>query len=122
MIETRPGTRQLHRPATAVEKRQRKALEGRLRNEYHHGISPVKERMTRIEQELAATRERIQEIEGMMADPTHYENPQNIVAVNREYMALRENVARLTTEWENLAAEADRIDLEYRRAQEDLPG
>ena len=122
MIETRPGTRQLHRPATAVEKRQRKALEGRLRNEYHRGISPVKERMTRIEQELAATRERIQEIEGMMADPTHYENPQNIVAVNREYMALREKVARLTTEWENLAAEADRIDLEYRRAQEDLPG
>ncbi|TET50831.1 MAG: ABC transporter ATP-binding protein [Dehalococcoidia bacterium] len=122
MIETRPGTGQLHRPATAVEKRQRKALEGRLRNEYHRGISPVKERMTRIEQELAATRERIQEIEGMMADPTHYENPQNIVAVNREYMALREKVARLTTEWENLAAEADRIDLEYRRAQEDLPG
>ena len=122
MIETRPGTRQLHRPPTAVEKRQRKALEGRLRNEYHRGISPVKERMTRIEQELAATRERIQEIEGMMADPTHYENPQNIVAVNREYMALREKVARLTTEWENLAAEADRIDLEYRRAQEELPG
>jgi len=122
MIETRPGTRQLHRPATAVEKRQRKALEGRLRNEYHRGISPVKERMTRIEQELAATRERIQEIEGMMADPTHYENPQNIVAVNREYMALREKVARLTTEWENLAAEADRINLEYRRAQEELPG
>ena len=122
MIETRPGTGQLHRPATAVEKRQRKALEGRLRNEYHRGISPVKERMTRIEQELAATRERIQEIEGMMADPTHYENPQNVVAVNREYMALREKVARLTTEWENLAAEADRIDLEYGRAQEDLPG
>ena len=122
MIETRPGTRQLHRPPTAVEKRQRKALEGRLRNEYHRGISPVKERMTRIEQELAATRERIQEIEGMMADPTHYENPQNIVAVNREYMALREKVARLTTEWENLAAEADRIDLEHRRAQGDLPG
>ena len=122
MIETRPGTGQLHRPATAVEKRQRKALEGRLRNEYHRGISPVKERMTRIEQELAATRERIQEIEGMMADPTHYENPQNVVAVNREYMALREKVARLTTEWENLAAEADRIDLEYRRAQGDLPG
>ena len=122
MIETRPGTGQLHRPATAVEKRQRKALEGRLRNEYHRGISPVKERMTRIEQELAATRERIQEIEGMMADATHYENPQNVVAVNREYMALREKVARLTTEWENLAAEADRIDLEYGRAQEDLPG
>ncbi len=122
MIENRPGTGQLHRPATAVEKRQRKALEGRLRNEYHRGISPVKERMTRIEQELAATRERIQEIEGMMADATHYENPQNVVAVNREYMALREKVARLTTEWENLAAEADRIDLEYGRAQEDLPG
>ena len=122
MIETRPGTGQLHRPATAMEKRQRKALEGRLRNEYHRAISPVKERIARIEQELAATRERIQEIEGMMADPTHYENPQNVVTVNREYMALRGKVARLTTEWEGLTAEADRIDLEHRRAQGDLPG
>jgi protein subunit release factor A len=69
---------------------------------------------------VAATRERIEEIEAMMADPAHYEDSQNVVAVNREYKALREKVARLTAEWEGLTAEAERINLEYRRAQEDL--
>ena len=120
MVETQPGTRQLHHPSTAVTKRQRKALEGRLRNEHYRDISPVKRRIAEIEQEVAASRERIEEIEATMADPAHYEDSRNVVAVNREYKALREKVARLTAEWEGLTAEAERINLEYRRAQEDL--
>jgi ATP-binding cassette subfamily F protein 3 len=117
-----PGTGQLHQPPTAVRKRRRKALEGRLRNEYYRTISPVRERITEIEQEVAASRKRIEEIEAMMADPTHYEDSRNVVAVNREYMTLREKVARLTTEWEGLTGEAERIDLEYRRTREELAG
>jgi hypothetical protein len=37
-------------------------------------------------------------------------------------MTLREKVARLTTEWEGLTGEAERIDLEYRRKREELAG
>jgi hypothetical protein len=56
----------------------------------------------------------------MIADPAHYKDSQNVVAVNREYMSLRERVAGLTAEWDGLTAEAERIKLEYRRAQEAL--
>jgi predicted nuclease with TOPRIM domain len=56
----------------------------------------------------------------MIADPAHYEDSQNVVAVNREYLALRERVAELTAEWDDLTAEAERIMREYHRAQEDL--
>jgi predicted nucleic acid-binding Zn-ribbon protein len=122
MIETQPDTGQLHQPPTAVRKRRRKALEGRLRNEYYRTISPVREHITEIEQEVAASRKRIEEIEAMMADPAHYEDSRNVVAVNREYTTLREKVARLTTEWEGLTGEAERIDLEYRRTREELAG
>ena len=65
-----------------MRKRERKALEGQLRNEHHRAISPVRERIKEIEQEIAANTGRIEEIESIMADPSHYEDSQNVVAVN----------------------------------------
>jgi hypothetical protein len=58
----------------------------------------------------------------MMADPSHYKDSRNVIAVNREYMTLRENVARLAAEWEGLVSEAERIDLDYRRRREESAG
>jgi ATP-binding cassette subfamily F protein 3 len=120
--ETRSHGRQPHGLSPAVQKRRRKALEARLRNEYYRVKSPINQRIAAIEQEMAVITERIKEIETIMVDPAHYEDSQNIVAVNREYAVLREKVARLTTEWDGLTAEAERLQLEYHRAQEDLAG
>ena len=79
-------------------------------------------RITEIEQEMAANTARIQEIEAIMSDPSHYQDSRNVVAVNREYMTLKEKVARLTAEWEGLMGDAERIDLDYRRRREELAG
>jgi ATP-binding cassette subfamily F protein 3 len=122
MMGTQPGIGQLRQPPMAVIKRQRKALEGQLRNEYYRAISPVRERITEIEKEVAASRKRIEEIEALMADPSHYKDSRNVIAVNGEYRTLKDEVARLTTEWEGLTDEAERIDLEYRRTREELAG
>jgi ATP-binding cassette subfamily F protein 3 len=103
-----------------VRKRQRKALEAELRNEYYRAISPVRARITGIEQQTAANTARIGEIEALMADPSHYKNSANVVAVNREYVTLKEEVVRLTAEWEGLMGHAERIDLDYRRRREEL--
>ena len=110
--EALSAVRQVQRLSSATEKRRRKALEGRLRNEHHRALSPVKERIAEIEQEVAVTTERINQLEAIMAAPAHYENSQNVVAVNREYSSLREKVADLTAEWEGLTAEAERLKLE----------
>jgi ATP-binding cassette subfamily F protein 3 len=115
-------TRQLPQLPTAVSKRQRKALEGRLRNEHYRAVSPVRERIKEIEQEIAANTERIGEIETIMADPSHYRDSQNVVAVNHEYVTLRETVAKLTSERESLTDEAERIDKDYYRKREELAG
>lgn len=122
MEENLSHGRQPHGLSPAVQKRRRKALEARLRNEYYRVISPINQRIAAIEQEVTVITERIKEIETIMADPDHYEDSQNIVAVNREYAVLREKVARLTTEWDGLTVEAERLQLEYHRAQEDLAG
>ena len=119
-IETPVDRRQPGQPSAAVKKRQRKALEAQLRNEHSRAISPLNQRIVEIEQEVISNTERIREIESMIADPGHYEDSQNVVAVNREYMALREKVTGLTSEWERLTTEAERIKLEYHKAKEDL--
>jgi hypothetical protein len=51
-----------------------------------------------------------------------YKDSRNVIAVNREYAALKENVARLTAEWEGLVSEAERIEADYRREREELAG
>jgi ATP-binding cassette subfamily F protein 3 len=103
-----------------VRRRQRKALEGQLRNEHYRSISPVRQRIAETEQEMAANRGRIAEIEASMADPAHYKDSQNVIAANREYATLRENVAGLMAELEGLTAEAKRIEADYRRRREEL--
>jgi ATP-binding cassette subfamily F protein 3 len=120
IVETQPRRGQLRQPPMTVRKRQRKALEAELRNEYYRAISPVRARITEIEQETAANTARIEEIEALMADPSHYKDSQNVIVVNRERMTLREKVARSTHEWEGLMGEAERIDLDYRRRREEL--
>jgi ATP-binding cassette subfamily F protein 3 len=121
-METQPRIEQSRQPSTAARKRQRKILEGQLRNEHYRAISPVRERIAEIEQETAASTGRIAEIEAMMADPSHYQDSGNVVAVNREYVALKEQVARLTAEWESLMGEAERIDADYHKRREELAG
>lgn len=113
-LQTRPCTGQLRQLPTAARKPQRKAFEAQVRNERHRAILPVRGRMAEIERETAATTARIREIEALMADPDHYRDSQNIIAVNREYVTPKENVARLIAEWEGLVSEAERIDLDYR--------
>jgi ATP-binding cassette subfamily F protein 3 len=108
--------------STAASERRRKALEGELRNEHYRAITPVRERIAEIEREMAANTERIAEIEVIMADPDHYKDSRNVVAVNREYAELKETMTKLTAERENLVAEAQRIDSDYRRRREELVG
>jgi ATP-binding cassette, subfamily F, member 3 len=121
-LEAQPRIRQLRESSTAVRKRQRKALEAELRNEHYRAITPVRERIRQMEEEMAANTARIQEIEAMMADPSHYQDSRNVVAVNREYAALKQNAARLTAEWEGLVGEAERIEADYGRRREELVG
>ena len=120
VVQTQPRIGQLRQPSTAGKNRQRKALEAELRNEYYRAISPVRARIAEIEQETAANAGRIQEIEALMADPAHYKDSANVLAVNREYVALKEKVVRLTAEWEGLVGKAERIDLDYRKRREEL--
>jgi hypothetical protein len=112
---TQARLRQWRQPSVAVRKSQ-------LRNEHYRAISPVRERIAEIEQELAAKRGRIGEIEAMIADPSHYRDSGNVLAVSRECVTPKERIVKLTAEWEGLLGGAERIDADHRKRPEELTG
>jgi ATP-binding cassette subfamily F protein 3 len=122
LTETLRDLRRSNSPPVAARNRQRKALEGQIRNEHYRAIAPVNKRIAEIEREVAAVEGRIKEIEVMIADPAHYSDSRNVVAVNREYLELRARVAKLAAEWEGLTAEAERLKQDFLRMKQELEG
>ena len=118
--ETLRELKTTERPSSPAKSRQRKAQEGQLRNEHYRAITPVNNRIAVVERESAAASERIKEIEVMLGDPAHYKDSENVVAVNREYQALKKRVVELTAEWDALTTEAERLQQDFLRAKEAL--
>ncbi len=102
------------------QQRQRKIAEGNLRNEHFRAMSPVKKRITETEQSVDILTTRIAEIEGLFADPNHYKDGFKVAETNREYVTSKEQIRKLTTEWDKLIAEAEKLTSEYEEAKENL--
>ncbi len=105
---------------TAKQRRQRKTIEGELRNRHYREMIPVRNRMADIEGETARLRKRMQEIEALLADPEHYQDSQTVIETNREYRDIKEKISSLTTEWDRLTAEAERLKREHEERLKNL--
>lgn len=105
---------------TIKKQRQRKVMEAELRNQYYREITPVKERLAYIEDEIARLRLRMGEIEALLADPGHYKDTKIVVETNREYRDIKESINSLTMEWDRLTAEAERLRQEHEERLADL--
>jgi len=97
------------RMGSTVENRQRKVIEGNLRNKYNRKITPLKTRIAAIESQISSLGRRLREVERMLADPDHYREGRKVVETNQEYRSLKANIEVLTTEWENLSGELDKL-------------
>ena len=106
--------------AKKEQQRQRKIAEGNLRNEHYRAISPVRKRINEIEQKVDILTTRIGQIEGLFADPNHYKDGFKVAETNKEYVVSKEQIRKLTAEWDKLIAEQERIEKEYEEAREEL--
>jgi ATP-binding cassette, subfamily F, member 3 len=102
------------------QQRQRKIAEGNLRNDHFRAISPVKKRITEIEGKVAQLTARIDEIEGLFASPDHYRDGFKVAETNREYVASKEQIRKLTAEWDRLILDAEKLEQDYEEAKEKL--
>ena len=101
-----------------VENRRRKQSEGELRNEYYRKSSPVRKRIEEIETELSALEAQINEIQGVMANPSHYEDSDKVINILGKYRKLKGRIESLTGDWEELSLEAERLKVEFEQAKE----
>ena len=63
-----------------------------------------------LSRSLSEREARISELDEAFSDPELYDDPDRIAASGKEYRALKAEVDRLWGEWEELSAEADRVD------------
>jgi ATP-binding cassette subfamily F protein 3 len=112
-----------HAPSGAsvkMQKQQRKIIEGNMRNDFYRMITPVKTRIAEIEKRVAILTARIAEIEALFTDPNHYKDGYKVADTNREYVTSKESIRSLTTEWDKLTAEAERLTQEYEQARNNI--
>jgi ATP-binding cassette subfamily F protein 3 len=103
-----------------IRQRQRKVIEGNLRNNHFREITPVKNRIAEIEKEVARHTRRVAEIEALFADPNHYKDSLKVVETNQEYRTTKESIRSLTVEWDKLTAEAEKIEREFQEAMNNI--
>jgi ATP-binding cassette, subfamily F, member 3 len=110
--------------STSAEKREQQRLrriaEGNLRNEHYQAVSPVKKRIQQIEEKVDILTTRIEQIEGLFSDPNHYKDGFKVAETNREYVESKEQIRKLTAEWDKLIAAQEKLEKEYEEAKDKL--
>ncbi|MDY6911739.1 MAG: ABC-F family ATP-binding cassette domain-containing protein [Chloroflexota bacterium] len=100
--------------------RERKRIEGDLRNEYYQKSAPIKKRIAEIESGLSGLETQFREVEKLIADPEHYGDGTRVVETIEKHRTLKESIDSLTGEWEHLSLEAERLKQEFEEAKEQI--
>ncbi len=109
-----------NRSGGARKGRQRKTLEGNLRNEYSRRITPLKQQAAAVASELTALNRRLSEVEARLADPEHYKDGARVGETSREYHALKERIGSLTGQRQDLSARVEKLSGELESELEKL--
>jgi ATP-binding cassette subfamily F protein 3 len=96
--------------------RRRRSLEGDLRNRHYREVQPLKRRIDEVEAEVARITARLKDIEAALADPEHYRDSDQVIGTNMKYRELKDSLKKLTTEWDGLIAESERLTKEFEEA------
>jgi len=97
--------------------RQRKLIEGELRNRYYRESTPARKRIAEIEAELAELETKFSKVERSFSDEEHYEDGAQVVAAIEEHHRLKALISSLTEEWERLSLELERMKREFERTK-----
>jgi ATP-binding cassette subfamily F protein 3 len=121
-----PGTIRVNKESTLTaspvknQLRQRKQLEGNLRNKHSREITPIKKRIAEIEGEVSKSTKRLAEIEMLFAKQDHYKDSRKVIEIQQEYRKLKEFTKALTGEWDRLTAEVERMTQEFQTAMKNI--
>lgn len=96
-------------PGAKLNAKQRKQVEGDLRNRYYQESAPIRKRIAEIEEELSKLEAEFKEVEQLFGDVEHYKDSEKVVETISRHHELKESINDLTGEWENLSLEAEEM-------------
>ena len=100
--------------------KQRKIAEGELRNNYFKVSSPLKKRVTEIEEELAALEVEFQALETYFATPEAYGDSSDITIKTKRHHELKNTISKLADEWAQLSNDSEQKNREFEDAKKAL--
>jgi len=116
-ISEAPMSLAIGKSATNNRLRQRKLIEGELRNKYYRESTPTKKRIAEIEAELSGLEVQLGEVESLFSDEEHYGHRAQVIATIEKHRRLKESINSLTEEWERLSIELERMKREFEKAK-----
>jgi ATP-binding cassette subfamily F protein 3 len=103
--------------STINRPRQRKLIEGELRNKYYRESAPARKRIAEIEAELPGLETQFREVESLFSDEEHYGYSARVLATIEEHHRLKEIISSLIEEWERLSMELEGMKREFEKAK-----
>lgn len=112
-----PMSLAIGKSATNNRLRQRKLIEGELRNKYYRESVPTRKRIAEIEAELSELETQFREVESLFSDEEHYEYSARVIANIEKHRRLKESISSLTEEWERLSIALEGMKREFEVAK-----
>ncbi len=116
-ISEAPMSLDIRKSTTNNRLRQRKVIEGELRNRYYRESAPARKRIAEIEAELSELETQLREVESLFADEEHYGHGARVIATIEKHHKLKETISSLMEEWEQLSMELERMKRESEKAK-----
>jgi ATP-binding cassette, subfamily F, member 3 len=85
-------------------------LEAERRNQLFRLKKPIQDRLEELEAELEAAHEDLDFLTVRMGDPATYQNGNSIQDLQKAFREAQQKIQRLTTEWEELAAQLEQLE------------
>jgi len=117
VISEVPMSLAIGKSATNDRLRQRKVIEGELRNKYYRESAPTRKRIAEIEAELSRLEVQLGEVESLFSDEEHYGYSARVIATIEKHRRLKKSINSLTEEWEGLSIELERMKREFEKAK-----
>jgi len=100
--------------------RQRKRIEGELRNRYYRKKAPTEKRIAEIEAELSDLENQARQLETLLSSPEHYRDGNWFLETYQKLGRLNDKIQALTEEWGRLSEALERLQKEFEEASRDL--
>ena len=95
-----------------LSKKEKKRLEAEKRNLYYQKVRPLENRMKKIEKEIETLENRKSEIETLMAQPSFYDDDEQVKEASLEYEGAKNSLNEFYSKWEEIAGRIEFIEKE----------